>query len=83
MAEISGKEKTRQSYTIQFEKDVVRYAVNYRNRAAASKLNIEPKLVREWRNVAEKFNTVKVNRKRLDFGGKNSSDAELKEEVAF
>ena len=47
MAEISGKEKTRQSYTIQFEKDVVRYAVNYRNRAAASKLNIEPKLVRE------------------------------------
>ena len=37
------------------------YAVNHSNRAAASKFNIEPKRVREWRSVAEKFNTVKVN----------------------
>ena len=28
MAEVSGKGKTRQSYTIQFKKDVVLYAVN-------------------------------------------------------
>ena len=28
MAEISGKGKTRQSYTIQFKKDVASYAVN-------------------------------------------------------
>ena len=82
MAEASGKGKKRQSYTIQFKKDVVSYAVNHSNRAAASKFNIEPKRVREWRSVAEKFNTVKVNRKRLDGGGRNCLDAELEEEVA-
>ena len=65
MAEASGKEKTRQSYTIQFKNDVVSYAVNHSNRAAASKFNIEPKCVREWRSVAEKLNTVKFNRKGL------------------
>ena len=81
MAEASGKGKTRQSYSIQFRKDVVSYAVNHSNRTAASKFNIEPKRVREWRSVAEKFNTVKVNRKRLDGGGRNCLDAEL-EEVA-
>ena len=58
------------------------HAVNHSNRAAASKFNIEPKRVREWRSVAEKFNTVKVNRKRLDGGGRNCLDAELEEEVA-
>ena len=77
MAEASGKGKTRQSYTIQFKNDVVSYAVNHSNRAAASKFNIEPKRVREWRSVAEKFNTVKVNRKRLDGGWRNCLDAEL------
>ena len=84
MAEASGKGKKRQSYTIQFKKDVVSYAVNHSNRAAASKFNIEPKRVREWRSLAEKFNTVKVkvNRKRLDDGGRNCLDAELEEEVA-
>ena len=82
MAEASEKEKTRQSYTIQFKKDIVSYAVNHGNRAAASKFNIEPKRVREWRSVAEKFNTVRVNRKRLDGGGRNCLDAELEEEVA-
>ena len=58
--------------------------VNHSNRAAASKFNIEPKRVREWRSLAEKFNTVKVkvNRKRLDDGGRNCLDAELEEEVA-
>ena len=49
---------------------------------AASKFNIEPKRVGEWRSVAEKFNTVKVNRKWLDGGGKNCLDVELEEEVA-
>ena len=44
------------------------YAVNHSNRAAASKFNIDPKCVREWGSVAESFNTVKVNRKRLDEG---------------
>ena len=81
MAETSGKGKKRQSYTIQFKKDVVSYAVNHSNRAAASKFNIEPKRVREWRSVAEKFNTVKVNRKRLDGVGRNCLDEELEEEV--
>ena len=81
MAEASGKGKKRQSYTIQFKKDVVSYAVNHSNRAAASKFNIEPKRVREWRSVAEKFNTVKVNRKRLDGVGRNCLDEELEEEV--
>ena len=64
MAEASGKGKTRLSYTIQFKKDAVSYTVSQSNRAAASKFNTEPKRVREWRSVAEKFNTVKVNRKR-------------------
>ena len=82
MAEASEKEKTRQSCTIEFKKDIVWYAVNHGNRAAASKFNIEPKRVREWRSVAEKFNTVKVNRKRLAGGGTNCLDAELEEEVA-
>ena len=50
--------------------------------AAASKFNIEPKRVGEWRSVAEKFNTVKVNRKWLDGGGRNCLDVELDEEVA-
>ena len=80
MAEASGKEKTRQSYTIQFKNDVVSYAVNHSNRAAAWKFNIEP--VREWRSVAEKFKTAKVNRKRLDGGGRTCLDAESEEEVA-
>ena len=65
MAEASEKGKTRQSYTIHFQRDVVSYAVNHSNRAAASKFNIEPKCVREWRSVAEKLNTVKFNRKGL------------------
>ena len=81
MAFASGKGKTRQSYTIHFKKDVVLHAVNHSNQAAASKLNIEPKRVGEWRSVAEKFDTAKVNRKRLDGGGKNCLDAKL-EEVA-
>ena len=46
MAEASGKGKTRQSYTIQFKKDVASYALNHSNRAAASKFNTELKLVR-------------------------------------
>ena len=58
------------------------YAVNLSNQAAAPKFNIELKRVREWRRVAEKFNTVKVNRKGLDCGGRNCLDAELEEEVA-
>ena len=64
------------------------HAVNHSNRAAASKFNIEPKRVREWTSVAERFNTVKVNRKQWDGGGRGGEDggdcldAELKEEVA-
>ena len=65
MAEASEKGKTRQSYTIHFQKDVVPYKVNHSNRAAASKFNVEQKRVREWRSVAGKFNIVKFNRKRL------------------
>ena len=42
------------------------YVVDHSNRAAASKFSIEPKRVREWRSLAETFNTVKVNRKRVD-----------------
>ena len=57
------------------------YAVDHNSRAAASRFNIEPKHVREWRSVAKKFNTVKVNRKWLDGGGRNCIDAELEEEV--
>ena len=82
MAQASGKGKTRQSYTIQFKKDVVLHAVNHSNQAATSKFNIEPKCVREWKSVAQKFNTVKVNRRRLDGGGRNSLDPKLEEEVA-
>ena len=37
MTEASGNGKTRQSCTIQFKKDVVSFAVNHSNRAAASK----------------------------------------------
>ena len=37
--------------------------------------------VREWRSVAEKFNIVKVNRKRQDGAGRNCLNVEL-EEVA-
>ena len=40
IAEASGKRKTRQSHTIQFKKDVVPYAVNLNNQAAAPKFNI-------------------------------------------
>ena len=58
-AEVSGEGKTRQSYTTQFKNDVVSYAFNHRNRAAASKFDIEPKRVREW-SATETFNTVKV-----------------------
>ena len=82
MADASGKGKTGQSYTIQFKKDFVSYAVNHSNRAAASKFNTEPKCVREWRSAVETFNTVKVNRKRLDGAGRNCLDAEIEEEVA-
>ena len=58
------------------------YPVNHSNRAATSKFDIKPKRLREWRCVAEKFNKVKFNRKRLDGGGRNCLDAELEEEVA-
>ena len=57
-------------------------AVNHSNRAAASKFNIEAKHVREWRSVAEKFNTVKVNRKQQDGVGRNCLNVELEEELA-
>ena len=56
------------------------YAVNRSNRAATSKFFIEPKRVREWRTVAKRFNTVKVNRKPLNSGGRNCLDAKLEEE---
>ena len=82
MADALGKGKTGQSYTIQSKKDFVSYAVNHSNRAATSKFNTEPKRVREWRSAVETFNTVKVNRKRLDGAGRNRLDAELEEEVA-
>ena len=82
MAEASEKGKTKQSYTIHFQKDVVPYVANHSNRAAASKFNIEQKRVREWRSVAEKFKSAKVCRKRLDGGERNSFDTELEEEVA-
>ena len=52
------------------------YVVNHSNWAAASKFNIEPKCAREWASVAEKFNTVKVNKKQLGGGGGNCLDAE-------
>ena len=80
MAEASEKGKTKQSYTIHFQKDVVPYVANHSNRAAASKFNIEQKRVREWRSVAEKFNTVKFNRKGLYGLGRNCLDAKLEEE---
>ena len=53
MAEASGKGKAR--HIIQCKKDVVSYAINHSNRAAASKFNIEPKGVREWNSVAKKL----------------------------
>ena len=58
------------------------YPVNYSNRSVTSKCNIEPKHVREWRRLPERFNTVKVYRKKLNNGGRNCLDGEL-EEVAF
>ena len=79
MAEASVKGKTRQSYRIQFKKDVLSSAANNSNQAAVSKFNIKPKHIREWGSVAES-NKVKVNRKRLDGGGRNCLDADLEEE---
>ena len=58
------------------------YTVNHSNRAAASKFNIEPKRIGEWRSVAENYIKVKVKRKRLGSGERNFLDAELEEEVA-
>ena len=56
-------------------------AVIHSNLAAASKFNIQPKRVREWRSVVEKFNTVTVKRKLFNGGGRNCLHVELEEEV--
>ena len=51
----SFRKRKSKTYIIQFKKDVVSYAINHSNRAAASKFNIEPKGVREWNSVAKKL----------------------------
>ena len=68
---------------MQFKKEVVSFTVSTSNRAAATRFGIEPKRVREWRNIIDKIETIKSNKERLEGSGRKCNDGELEEELVL
>ena len=62
----SSKGKKRRSYTMDFKRQVCEYAETNSNRAAASRFDVEPKRVREWKKDLEKIKSTKSNRQLLN-----------------
>ena len=54
----SHKGEKRHSYSMDFKKQVIKYAEENSNRSAASKFSIDVKRVREWRPNKDKVVTI-------------------------
>ena len=84
--ENSHKGEKIKSYSLDLKKEVVEYAINYSNRQAGRRYNVDEKRVREWRakmedikaRVADKGG---LKRRRLDGGGRKLTNDDLEEEV--
>ena len=77
----SSRGKKKRSYSMEFKKQVVIYAEANSNRSAASRFDVEPKRVREWKKDIDKINATKSKRQRLDGGGRKCIDADLEEDL--
>ena len=77
---ISHKGEKRRSYSMEFKRDVVKYAKQNSNNGAAKKFKVDRKRVREWVQNEDKLLPLRGKRCRLD-GGRKVTDVELEEEV--
>ena len=77
----SHKGKKKCSYTMEFKRQVVAYAVENSNRSAASHYGMEPKRVREWEKDLDKIKETKSSRQRLEGGGRKCIDEEFEDEL--
>ena len=66
---------------MELKKQVVVYAEANSNRSAASHFDVESKRVREWKKDFEKIKSTKLNRQRLDGGGRKYIDEDLEEDI--
>ena len=77
----TARGKKKRSYSMEFKKQVVIYAEANSNRSAASRFDVEPKRVREWKKDIDKINATKSKRQRLDGGGRKCIDADLEQDL--
>ena len=77
----SHKGEKRTSYSMDFKKQVIKFAEENSNRSAGIKFKIEVKRVREWRQNKDKIVAAKDKRQRLDGGGRKVTDQQLEEEL--
>ena len=85
-SEQSHKGEKLRSFTLDFKKRVVEYAIENSNREAARCHEVDERRVREWRSKIEDItakNLAKggVKRKRLDGAGRKITNADLEAEV--
>ena len=77
----SSRGKKKRSYSMEFKKQVVIYAEANSYRSAASRFDVEPKRVREWKKDINKINPTKSKRQRLDGGRRKCIDTDLEEDL--
>ena len=78
---MSHKGEQRRKFSMEFKKNVIKYAKENSLNSASKKFNIDRKRVREWVGNEEKVASMKEKRFRLDGGGRKLTDSELEEEV--
>ena len=64
--------RSRRSYTVYFKLQVISYAEENGNHAAAKKFDVHRHRVQEWRQMKENINVVKKSSKRLKGGGRKA-----------
>lgn len=79
--ETSHKGQKRNTYSMEFKKQVITFAEINSNRSAALKFKIEVKRVREWRQNKEKIVVMKDKRQRLEGGGRKLTDQQLEDDI--
>ena len=77
----SSRGKKKRSYSMEFKKQVVIYTEVNSNRSAASRFDVEPNRVREWKKDINKINATKSKRQRLDGGGRKCIEADLEKDL--
>ena len=78
---MSHKGEQRRKFSMEFKKNVIKYAKENSLNRASKKVNIDHKRVREWVGNEEKVASMKEKLFRLDGGGRKLTDSELEEEV--